>query len=151
MRIIRKFAREVAERFEPEKIILFGSYAYGTPNDDSDVDILVVMACRNQHDQAVKIRLEIARNFAMDVLWNNQVVASFSSIHGGSNGANMNWQLRSVDVLAQAGINRLEFRATTGLNARGAAIDDVTMNLIPAPNTSIALVAGGLAAVRRRR
>ena len=68
MRVIRQYACAVAERFEPEKIILFGSYAYGTPHDDSDVDILVVMSCRNQHDQAVKIRLEIPRNFAMDVL-----------------------------------------------------------------------------------
>ncbi len=90
-------------------------------------------------------------NFAMDVLWNNQVVASFSSIHGGFDGANMNWQLRSVDVLAATGINRLEFRATTGLNARGAAIDDVTLNLIPAPGSALALVLGGLAAARRRR
>ena len=32
MRVIRKFARQVAERFQPDKIILFGSYAYGTPN-----------------------------------------------------------------------------------------------------------------------
>ena len=26
----------------PEKIILFGSYAYGRPSDDSDVDLLVI-------------------------------------------------------------------------------------------------------------
>jgi predicted nucleotidyltransferase len=43
MRVIRLYAREVAEKFHPDKIILFGSYAYGTPHDDSDVDILVVM------------------------------------------------------------------------------------------------------------
>ena len=28
--------------FRPEKIILFGSYAYGTPNEDSDVDLYIV-------------------------------------------------------------------------------------------------------------
>lgn len=50
MRLIRKFAREVAERFEPDKIILFGSFAYSTPNADSDVDMLVVIPCRNQLD-----------------------------------------------------------------------------------------------------
>ena len=43
MQVIRDYARRVAERFQPEKIILFGSYAYGTPHEDSDVDILVVM------------------------------------------------------------------------------------------------------------
>jgi predicted nucleotidyltransferase len=68
MRVIRKFARQVAERFQPDKIILFGSHAYGTPHEDSDVDLLVVMPCRNQHDQAVKIRLAVPRNFSMDLL-----------------------------------------------------------------------------------
>ena len=42
MSVIRRFARQVAERFRPDRIILFGSYAYGEPNADSDVDILVV-------------------------------------------------------------------------------------------------------------
>ena len=68
MRIIRKFAREVAERFQPDKIVLFGSYAYGTPNENSDVDILVIMPCRNQHDQSVKIRWEISAPFPMDLI-----------------------------------------------------------------------------------
>ncbi len=36
MRVIRYFARQVAERFRPDKIILFGSYTYGAPNPDSD-------------------------------------------------------------------------------------------------------------------
>src|SRR5437660_5522235 len=48
MRVIRRFARQVAERFRPDKIILFGSYAYGRPHADSDVDILVIMPARNQ-------------------------------------------------------------------------------------------------------
>src|SRR5262245_34279405 len=51
---IRRFARQVAERFHPDKIILFGSHAYGTPHADSDVDILVIMPARNQLDQAFK-------------------------------------------------------------------------------------------------
>ena len=66
--VIRRFARKVAERFRPEKIILFGSYAYGTPHADSDVDILVVMEARNQHDQAVRIRCEIPTPFPMDLI-----------------------------------------------------------------------------------
>ena len=48
MRVIRRFARQVAERFEPERIILFGSHAYGTPHAASDVDILVIMPAKNQ-------------------------------------------------------------------------------------------------------
>src|SRR6266571_2977746 len=66
MRAIRRFARQVAERFDPEKIILFGSYAYGTPHADSDVDILIVMPARNELDQAVRLRLAIEYNFPLD-------------------------------------------------------------------------------------
>lgn len=40
---IRRYVDELAKRFHPERIILFGSCAYGTPNRDSDVDLLVVM------------------------------------------------------------------------------------------------------------
>ena len=40
---IRALAREIASQFQPEKIFLFGSYAYGDPSRDSDVDLLVVM------------------------------------------------------------------------------------------------------------
>src|SRR5437588_2638084 len=68
MRVIRRFARAVAERFHPNKIILFGSYAYGTPQPDSDVDILVVMPARNKHSQAVRIRWEVQAPFPMDLL-----------------------------------------------------------------------------------
>lgn len=67
-RLIRRFAREVAERFHPDQIILFGSYAYGKPHADSDVDILVVMPCRNELDQSVRIRLAIDYNFPLDLL-----------------------------------------------------------------------------------
>jgi predicted nucleotidyltransferase len=47
---IRRFARQIAGRFHPEKIILFGSYAYGQPHEESDVDLLVIMPTRNVID-----------------------------------------------------------------------------------------------------
>jgi predicted nucleotidyltransferase len=65
---IRRYARRIAERFRPDKIILFGSHAYGTPHADSDVDLLVVMPCRNQIDQATRIRREAPAPFAMDLI-----------------------------------------------------------------------------------
>jgi uncharacterized protein len=40
---IEKLCERIAHEFRPEKIILFGSYAYGNPTPDSDVDLLVVM------------------------------------------------------------------------------------------------------------
>jgi len=42
---IEKLKKEIVERLKPlnlEKIILFGSYAYGNPNEDSDIDLYVV-------------------------------------------------------------------------------------------------------------
>ena len=32
----------IVKNSKPEKVILFGSYAYGEPNEDSDVDLLVI-------------------------------------------------------------------------------------------------------------
>lgn len=43
MKTIRAIAKHIAEKFDPEQIILFGSHAYGKPNAWSDVDLLVVM------------------------------------------------------------------------------------------------------------
>jgi uncharacterized protein len=40
---IGALGRQIAEQFNPERIILFGSYAYGEPTADSDVDLLVVL------------------------------------------------------------------------------------------------------------
>ena len=40
---IQAYAQEVARRFAPERIILFGSYANGTQHPGSDVDLLVVL------------------------------------------------------------------------------------------------------------
>lgn len=67
-RLIRRFADAVAERFQPEKIILFGSRAYGEPHEDSDVDILVIMPARNELDQAVRICLAVDYQFPLDLI-----------------------------------------------------------------------------------
>jgi len=40
---IQNFVADVARKFLPEKIILFGSYARGNAGEESDVDLLVVM------------------------------------------------------------------------------------------------------------
>ena len=65
---IKRYARRIAELFHPQRIILFGSYAYGTPDEGSDVDLLVVMPARNQIDQAIKIKLAVAAQFPLDLI-----------------------------------------------------------------------------------
>jgi predicted nucleotidyltransferase len=68
MRVIRRYARAIGECFQPDKIILFGSYAYGTPHPDSDVDLLVIKPTWNQLSQAVQIRWALAAPFPMDLI-----------------------------------------------------------------------------------
>jgi predicted nucleotidyltransferase len=68
MSAIRRYARQIVEKFDPERVILFGSYAYGTPTPDSDVDLLVVMHARDQFSQAVRIAEAIERGFPLDLL-----------------------------------------------------------------------------------
>ncbi|MCI0695285.1 nucleotidyltransferase domain-containing protein [candidate division KSB1 bacterium] len=68
-RAIRAVVKQIAEKFRPEKIILFGSYAYGKPRPESDVDLLVVMetSLRNSQ-QAVQIARAIDYHFGLDLL-----------------------------------------------------------------------------------
>lgn len=40
---IQNLSDDIVRNFNPEKIILFGSHAYGTPKDWSDADLLVIM------------------------------------------------------------------------------------------------------------
>ena len=70
MRAIKRYCEEIAAVFKPQRIILFGSYAYGKPNADSDVDVLVVMPGKRRvhSDTAARIRIEVDSDFPVDVL-----------------------------------------------------------------------------------
>lgn len=54
---IQDISKKIVDHINPEKVILFGSYAKGNPNDSSDVDLIVV---RNtslpKHKRAIEIR-----------------------------------------------------------------------------------------------
>ena len=65
---IRQYVRQVVEKFHPERVILFGSHAYGKPDADSDVDLLVVMPAANQINQAVRIGLSVPAPFPLDLI-----------------------------------------------------------------------------------
>ena len=60
---------QIATQFEPKQIILFGSYAYGQPRPESDVDLLVVMDTPiKEGKQALQIRQTIDFNFCLDLV-----------------------------------------------------------------------------------
>lgn len=66
---IRSLIRQVVEQFHPQKVILFGSYAYGQPTEDSDVDLLVVMDTDEPLlHVAAKIAAAIEHPFPLDIL-----------------------------------------------------------------------------------
>lgn len=67
---IREFSRAIAQKFHPHKIVLFGSYAYGTPTENSDVDLLVIMPRTRDRGERMSLRIRhaVPRNFPLDLL-----------------------------------------------------------------------------------
>ena len=66
---IRKVTRQIVQQFHPQKVILFGSYAYGQPTEDSDVDLLVVMDTdESPLHVAAKIAAAIEHPFPLDIV-----------------------------------------------------------------------------------
>lgn len=57
---IERMTKRIVGRFDPERIILFGSHARGAAGPDSDVDLLVVMRVTgSKRDAAVEIRVAL--------------------------------------------------------------------------------------------
>lgn len=69
-RSLRPAIKKIVDELNPEKIILFGSYAYGNPNAHSDVDLLVIMKTRaSLKDRSWAVsRLLLPRPFPVDIL-----------------------------------------------------------------------------------
>ncbi len=66
---IDELSGRIAREFDPERIILFGSYAYGTPAEDSDVDLLVVMPFEGSSlRKALEILDTLNPSFCVDVV-----------------------------------------------------------------------------------
>jgi uncharacterized protein len=67
--IIREMVSLIALKFKPRQIILFGSYAYGKPRPESDIDLLIVMDTElRETEQALRIRQYINPLFGVDLL-----------------------------------------------------------------------------------
>lgn len=88
---IRRFARQIAQRFHPEKIVLFGSYAYGTPHAESDVDLLVIMPAYDVVGKAIRISGAFDRLFSHSI-----IVRTPRHIERGLREDDCDWFLREV-------------------------------------------------------
>jgi uncharacterized protein len=66
---IQAFSQQIVDKFQPERIILFGSYAYGQPTEDSDVDLLVILPFEEMPVQkAISIRQQVKAPFPIDLM-----------------------------------------------------------------------------------
>lgn len=66
---IRQFLSRIVDQFQPEKVILFGSYARGNPTPDSDVDVLVVLPFEGRNpEKATQIWIETRPAFPVDII-----------------------------------------------------------------------------------
>lgn len=66
---IFELSERIVKEFQPERIILFGSYAHGHPTPDSDVDLLVILPfeVRNLR-KSLEILNRVAPEFSVDLL-----------------------------------------------------------------------------------
>jgi len=69
---IKDIAEKLRREYQPEKIILFGSYAWGKPDRHSDIDLFIVKETKDRHiDRAVKVREILDKEngeFALDTI-----------------------------------------------------------------------------------
>ena len=67
--IIQELITRIVSKFQPKRIILFGSYAFGKPRPESDVDLLVIMDTQlRETQQALEIRQHVNPMFGVDIL-----------------------------------------------------------------------------------
>lgn len=66
---IKAMIRPIVKKLRPERVVLFGSYAYGTPNAESDVDLLVVLEAElPRHEAHAQVyRVLGPRSFPLDL------------------------------------------------------------------------------------
>lgn len=69
-RVISLLTERLVEAFDPEKIILFGSHAWGTPTSASDVDLCIVLAHSSEREidrmhraRAITRGIRVAKDF----------------------------------------------------------------------------------------
>lgn len=66
---IAKLTEQIVRDFQPERIVLFGSYAYGQPRPDSDVDLLVVLPFEGKgFRKSLEILNRISPDFSVDLV-----------------------------------------------------------------------------------
>jgi predicted nucleotidyltransferase len=68
--LIRSITATIVKKYQPEKVILFGSYAWGKPNKDSDLDLFIVKKSRKKRFNRQSELRELLKDVSvpMDIL-----------------------------------------------------------------------------------
>ena len=68
--IITEMVNKIKTQFAPQKVILFGSYAWGKPTEDSDIDLFVIMESNLRRDERARRIQKIFpdRTFPLDII-----------------------------------------------------------------------------------
>lgn len=67
--IVSNIVEQIAKAYQPQKIILFGSYARGTQNQDSDIDLLVIKDTQEDFIARIRnIRKSLLCSLPLDIL-----------------------------------------------------------------------------------
>lgn len=99
---IRAISKKIAAKYNPQKIILFGSYAYGNPNEDSDIDLCVIKETnkdRFEREQELRLLLfpagmpidiivftpdEIKKRLALGDFFAEEIIHNGKVLYGGA-------------------------------------------------------------------
>ena len=68
---IHKIISKIVKEFNPQKVVLFGSYAWGSPKKNSDIDLFIVKddAKKNTREMAIDIDgMLLPRTFPIDII-----------------------------------------------------------------------------------
>ncbi len=69
-KVLKRLVNVLKENYKPEKVILFGSYAYGKPSETSDIDLLIIKETDKPFFQRLtdlrKIVSEARRGYAFE-------------------------------------------------------------------------------------
>ncbi len=66
---IKELVREIVEEYKPEKIYLFGSYVWGEPDENSDLDIFIIKDTeKSRIERQLEVRRLIKGRFPVDIL-----------------------------------------------------------------------------------
>ena len=99
---IQETCNDIIREFAPQQVILFGSYAYGTPTEDSDVDLFVVMTGMksNAREEAWEMKKRLPERFRLDLHVRSPEELAYRVSHN-------DWFLREIlekgDVLYEKG------------------------------------------------